>query len=174
MYKKQVSLILVLIVCLLLLTGHRFTPEQAASLQIETEHVQFMNHFKIDDTFLYVFKNEKTKSYVTVTSEKTNLLYRSRTVSKISAHKKDLQMISTYTHYDQPFTFFVVQSFDNNIGYIQAGKKGEQQIKSTQNRDMIPFFFSGSANIASLQPVALNHEKEVIYRYDAASKWYKP
>ncbi|MFO1446047.1 hypothetical protein KDN24_23155 [Bacillus sp. Bva_UNVM-123] len=168
--KKLRSIIplLFVIIFILFISGYRFTAISAANNHsFLTKDDELVDKFDTGKSQIFLYKNEKEGIYRTVLTERTVFLYYSSFSTFIPMTTNPVRTIGgmSVTSKNDEFSLLVVESYDDEVAYIEAGKEDNQVRKSIKEGERIHFLFPFSMQIDFLNAVATNEEGETLYYF---------
>jgi hypothetical protein len=182
-----ISIVFLVLVLYLYISGYRFTPRQAANAHCFLERdSQVISEVDVGWGYAYIYK--VSDYYLTVMATKIGFLWR----APISSHTKDVNdkndKIRTigwmsYTNSEkEKATILVVENKDENVAFIEAGKETQRNKKNIVNGKLVTFVWDEALFSHDINPVALAKDNIELYRYgyplgttihrDTDMKWY--
>ncbi|MCD8510427.1 MAG: hypothetical protein LRY73_11560 [Bacillus sp. (in: Bacteria)] len=151
------------------LTGYRFTPLSAAKGNpfISSDY-ELIDEFHGETAFLYLFKSEEEEMYRTVLSEREGIFYRSPVSISIPMTYNQIRTIgamSSANDNGESFSLLVIESFDEDVAYIEAGRELKRERQEVKKGESVTFLFPYSKQIDHLNAIAFNEDGEKLYYY---------
>jgi hypothetical protein len=160
--------LLFVIIFILFISGYRFTALSAANNNsFLTKDDELIDEFDTGKSQIFLYKNEKEGIYRTVLTERTAFLYYSNSSTFIPNNTNLIRTIGgmSVTSKNDEFSLLVVESYDKEVAYIEAGKEENRIRKYVKDGERIHFLFPYSIQIDLLNAVAANKDDEVLYYF---------
>lgn len=163
---------IMIIVAILLffgITGYRFTPLSAAKGNpfISSDY-ELIDEFRGETAILYLFKSEEEEMYRTVLSEREGIFYRSPVSISIPMTDDPIRTIgamSSIIKNGEGVSFLVIESFDEDVAYIEAGREFKRERQVVKKGEPVTFLFPFSKQVDFLNAIAFNEDGEKLYYY---------
>jgi hypothetical protein len=166
--RKEVIPILVVIILILIITGYRFTALSAAkSNSFVSRDFEVIEKYDTGSSVIFLFKSDEKELFLTVLSEKSGLFYRSNLSTYIPYSSDTLQTVGglSFTTNSEAFSFISIQSYDDEVAYIEAGEDSNLERKEINKGERIYFLFPFSKQIDFLNATAFNKDGKKLYYY---------
>ncbi|AST91896.1 MULTISPECIES: hypothetical protein [Sutcliffiella] len=166
-FKVLIPLFIVVIIYLFF-SGYRITPLSAANaFPLLPKDAELVEEMKISTTPIFVYKSEEENQYVSVTSEKNGVFYRSTQSTFVPIRTDSLQTVGlmNFRNKDGEGTYFSVLSTDEEVFYIEVGIDPDVIRKEIRAGESVSFYLSSFEVINFLYPTAYNKDGKPLFYY---------
>ncbi|MFS1519540.1 hypothetical protein V1503_24235 [Bacillus sp. SCS-151] len=168
--KKLMNVITMLVVIMLIffISGHRFTALSAAKSNSSlSKDAELLGEYEIGSSVIFLFKSDKEQLYRTVLTQKSGVLFRSNASTYFPYSTDKLQTVGgmSFTSENTEFSFLSITSNDEDVAYIEAGVVPNVERKEINKDEQISFLFPFSMQIDFLHPTAYDKDGNKLYYY---------
>jgi len=169
--KKLIIIIFVIILILVVLiaSGYRLSAISAAKAHsFLDKNSVLVSEVSTNSGNVYIYK--VSNYYLTIKPERNGFLWRapiSVTTKDVNDKEDKVRTIGwmSTTKKNGPVTVVVVEVKDNEVAYIEAGLKSDRIKKEVNLNEYVVFVWETSFFNKDIQPVALDKNGKVLYKY---------